>query len=70
MKSDIKIDQDNSIHWRFSRRCGEQHADANYANPIEGPTDRERAYRAIDRWLTVASLAAGVALLIIIKVYG
>jgi len=31
------IDQDNMINWRFSRRLGEQHPDAHYANPIEGP---------------------------------
>jgi hypothetical protein len=63
------IDQDNLINWRFSRRCGEQHPDADYANPIEGPTDHEKANAAIDKWITIACLMAAVALTLILTVY-
>lgn len=31
------VNPDNLVHWRFSRRLGEQVPDAQYANPIEGP---------------------------------
>lgn len=55
--------------YRFSRRCGEQVPDADYANPIEGPTDHEKAKMAVDKWITIACLAAAVALTFIIGVY-
>jgi len=52
-------DQDNLIHYRFARRLGELHPDAQYANPFELPprSNLRISKRAIVIVLVVAILA-------------
>jgi hypothetical protein len=54
-----QIDYDNLIHYRFARRVGELHPDAQYANPFELPpsSNLRISKRALVIVLIVAILA-------------
>jgi hypothetical protein len=40
-------DQDNLVHWRYSRRLGEQVPDASYACSLEGPRPGRKLTKAV-----------------------
>jgi hypothetical protein len=61
----MKTLYDSGTGVRFSRRLGEQVADAHYACALEGPRMNKP-----DTVVTIACLVAAVALIVIIKVYG
>jgi hypothetical protein len=54
-------DQDNLVHWRYSRRLGEQVPDASYACSLEGPRPSRRK---LTKAVLIVALFAAVALTI------
>jgi hypothetical protein len=50
-------DQDNLVHWRYSRRLGEQVPDASYACSLEGPRPGRKLTKAVLIVLLFAAVA-------------
>jgi hypothetical protein len=55
------FDLDNPVHYRFSRRLGEQVPDATYAQGWEGPTGGGLRYAKLAFWTLWLGLVLAVA---------